>query len=300
MWDRWAKAVRDWAYQSPAGYGAPRIGLALGGGFCRSLAHVGVLQVFEENHIPVHAIAGISSGAIIASTYASGTPIEDIISAGACTTFNSYARWTLSRLGLASSERMDPWLRTFLRRTRFEEMRMPLAIVASDLVTGLPVVFKDRGDIIAPVRASCAYPGLFLPVEIDGRPLVDGAISTTVPVQAAKELGATHVVAIYLHTTNGDGTRPGNMLQVVSQCFAILQDRRINDWQRDAQIVLEPKVASFSWNDFNRVQDLVEAGREAALQALPVIQAWFRQPSASSFQPATVLPQTGMRQVAEG
>lgn len=279
MWRRWAKVVRDWAYQNPSE--GPRIGLALGGGFSRCLAHVGVLQVFEEHHIPLSAIAGISSGAIIASTYASGTPLEETVCAGACTTFSSYARWTLSRLGLATSERMEPWLRKRLRHTRFEEMQVPLAVVATDLLTGVPVAFKDRGDIIAPVRASCAYPGLFLPVEIDGRWLVDGAISTSLPVQAVKDLGATHVVAVYLHTVNGEGlppaVRPTNMLQVVSQCFAIMQDRRVSDLRREAHLVIEPKVAAFAWNDFERVHELVQAGREAALEALPVIQRWLQQ-----------------------
>ncbi len=275
MWRRWTHAIRDWARQGrPKGGPAPRIGLALSGGFSRSLAHVGVLQVFQEHQIPIHAIAGLSSGAIIASTYASGTPLDEIISTGVCTTFSSYARWTLSRLGLASNERMEPWLRKALRHSRFEQMQTPLAVVATDLVTGGPVVFKGDGDIIPAVRASCAYPGLFLPVEIDGRWLVDGAISVNVPVQALRELGATHVVAVYLHTAEGQGVRPSNMLQVVSQCFAILQDRLARDETQKADLLLEPRVAHFAWNAFDRAQELVQAGREVAIDALPVIESW--------------------------
>lgn len=274
MWREWVTAIRSWAHQDAAA--PPRIGLALGGGFARSLAHVGVLEVFEQHHIPIHAIAGISSGSVIASAYASGTPLAEMVSAAACTTFSSYARWTMSRLGLATNERMEPYLRRMLRATRFEQMRLPLAVVATDLATGAEVVFRDRGDIIAPVRASCAYPGLFLPVEIEGRPLVDGAMSAGVPVDAVRRLGATHVIAVSLHTVTGDSLPPTNMFQVVSQCFAIMQDRMIAEWREAAHLVIEPQVAGFAWNAFDRSDHLVEAGRQAALAALPQIQAWLR------------------------
>ena len=293
MWKDWTKAIRDWAYEGlPQAPDRPRIGLALGGGFSRSLAHVGAIQVFQENGIPIHSVAGISSGAIIAAAYASGTPLDEIVSKGTTTTFSSYARWTVSRLGLASSERMAPWLENLLRHTRFEELETPLAVVATDLVTGSPVTFKERGDIVAPVRASCSYPGLFLPLEINGRWLVDGAVSTTVPVDAARDLGATHVVAIYLHTITVDGVRPTNIFQVVSQCFSILQDRTVEDQRKHAELVLEPKVASFAWNDFERTEELVRAGREAALEALPVIQKWLQAPvlAGLAIPPKTPLP----------
>jgi NTE family protein len=275
MWGRWTRNLRNWASEDRAARtrARPRLGLALGGGFARSLAHVGVLQVLQENRIPIHAIAGISSGSIVASLWASGTPLEEIITNGACTTFRSYAQWTLSRLGLASNQRMDPWLRRLLHSSRFEEMRIPLAVVATDLSTGEPVVFQGRGDVIGPVRASCAYPGLFLPVQLEGRWLVDGGISVSIPVDATVVLGATHVIAVSLPVLGSDGVRPTNMFQVVSRCLAIAQERMVTTWRARADVVVEPRVQAFGWDEFARVKELLEAGRMAATAALPRIEA---------------------------
>lgn len=275
MWKRWAQAIRGWAHEGRLP-GAPRIGLALGGGFSRCLAHIGVLQALEEQKIPIYAIAGLSSGAIIAAAYASGATVEEMMATGAGMSFSTYARWTLSRMGLASSEPMDPWLRKCLRQTRFEEMKLPVAVVATDVISGSPVVFKERGDIIAPVRATCAYPGLFRPVQIDGRWLVDGGISLSVPVDAVKQLGATHVISVYLRTVAPEGLPPTNALQIVTQCFSILQDRVPTEARGESHVLLEPRVASFGWNAFERVNELVEAGREAVLEALPAIQSWLK------------------------
>jgi len=270
---RWIRAVREWAHRGrePA---PVRIGVALGGGFARVLAHAGVLQVLEENRVPVHAIAGISSGAIFAAGYAGGSSIQQMISTGALTSFSSYARWTLSRMGLATNDRMRTYLKKTLPATRFEQMRIPLAVVATDLTTGQPAVFRDAGDVLDPLRASCAYPGLFLPVEIGGRWLVDGGISLQVPVEAAAALGATHVVAVYLRTGPHSDAGPGNIFQVVSRCFAIMQDRLIMEWERIPHVVIEPEVAEFAWDAFDRVPELVEAGRQAALSVLPQIRGW--------------------------
>jgi NTE family protein len=274
MWNRWARAVRNWAYQGRREAPAVRIGVALGGGFARVMTHVGVLEVLEENRIPIHAITGISSGAIIAAAYAGGSTIEQMKSTGAITTFSSYARWTLSKLGLAVNDRMVTYLPKILPCTRFEAMRVPLGVVATDLQTGRPVVFHGSGDIVDPIRASCAYPGFFLPVKIEGRWLVDGGISVNVPVEAAAELGATHVVAVYLRTEPDRNGRPENIFQVVSRCFAIMQDRLAMEWEDIPHLVVQPNVADFDWDDFDRVEEMVESGREAARAALPQIQEW--------------------------
>src|SRR2546426_1135739 len=140
MWRRWRDAVRGWAYRDRTDAVRPvRIGVALGGGFARTLTHVGVLQVFEENRIPIHAIAGISSGAIIAAAYASGTPLEEVISIGALTSFRSYARWTLSRVGLAINDRMAPYLQKALRQTRTFRDRKSTRLNSSHLVISYAV-----------------------------------------------------------------------------------------------------------------------------------------------------------------
>ena len=159
----------------------PRIGLALGGGFARGIAHVGVLKIFERNGIPIHCITGVSAGSIVAAAYASGASPDEIASAACSMRFGDVARWSLSRMGFVVSKRMKPFLQRLLKHHCFEAMPTPLGVVATDLCTGEPVSFRDTGDVFLPIRASCSYPGLFQPVRSGGRVLVDGAMSIGIP-----------------------------------------------------------------------------------------------------------------------
>src|SRR5690349_2365354 len=182
----------------PAAAAATRLGLALGGGFARGIAHAGVLKVFERHAIPIHCITGVSAGSIVAAAYASGASPDEIARAGCSMRFADVARWSLCRMGFVVSERMTRFLERLLKARRFEDMRIPLGVLATDLCTGQSVRFRDRGDVVLPIRASCSYPGLFQPVRHNGRLLVDGAISMEIPAALARHLGATHVISVHL------------------------------------------------------------------------------------------------------
>ena len=116
----------------------PRIGLALGGGFARGIAHAGVLEVFEKNRIPIHCITGVSAGSIVAAAYASGVEPSEIARVGCSMRFGDVSSWTLCRMGFLGSERMKRFLERLLKLYRFEEMRIPLGVIASDLCAGRP------------------------------------------------------------------------------------------------------------------------------------------------------------------
>ena len=177
------RGLRSFAYNS--GAPPPKIGVALGGGFARGIAHIGVLRVLEQYEIPVDFIAGTSVGALIAAAYASGTSLDDMAHQASSTRFRDFGRWTLSRMGMASNERLDGYLHRFTSAQTFAEMKLPLCIVATDLIAGESVHFRD-GEIGPALRASCAYPGLFLPVEYRNRILVDGFLTETVPAPAVR------------------------------------------------------------------------------------------------------------------
>lgn len=262
--------LRGFAYGRPEPPPQLRIGLALGGGFARGIAHIGVLRVLEQNNIPIHAISGTSVGALIAAAYACGSPLEAMEEQAKATQFKDFARWTLSWLGLASNERLEHYLHRFCAANRFEEMKTPLAIVATDLGTGEPVHFT-RGPLGPPLRASCAYPGLFLPVEHEGRVLVDGFVADPVPVQAVRALGANYVIAVYLEPAQPGG-KPKNVADIVSRSFSILLKRTHHSWRRHADAVIEPKVSQFEWDSFVRTPELIAAGEAAARAALPKIR----------------------------
>jgi len=285
------KSIRDFAYvcQLPARppvplVKRPRVGVALGGGFARGLAHVGVLKVLAENHIPIDALAGTSVGSIVAAAFASGVTLDQMLEEARRVRFGSFARWTVSRLGLATNERMEQMLRRVIPCSRFEELKVPLAVVAADISTGEAVTFS-HGDLIPPLRASCSFPGLFLPVEYQGRLLVDGAIVGSVPVAALQALGIDTVVAVHLRT-NGPHHEPANIFQVIGQAFQIAQGLNDATWRKSCNVVLEPETNEFQWDDFLRADDLIAAGERAARQALPALRRLLEPRASLAVQPA--------------
>src|SRR4051794_10168789 len=257
-----------------------RIGLALGGGFAKGIAHAGVLKVLEERRIPIHCVAGVSAGSLVAAAFSSGATSHEVAGIGSAMRFSDVARWTINRMGLAGSDRMAVFLRKLLKSFRFEDMRIPLGIVATDLATGEPVVFRDRGEVTMPLRASCSYPGLFQPVRDGARLLVDGAMSMAVPSLVCRALGAPHVISVDLPSP-GWKSAGANVFSVVNRCIQIVQCRTVEDWRATSDIVVTPDVASFGWNGFGKAEELIRAGEKAAREAIATIEGWISPPQPS-------------------
>jgi len=256
----------------------PSIGVALGGGFARGMAHIGVLKVLEEEGIPVRIVTGTSVGALIGAAYCSGLSIEELEKVAHSCRFTTFARWTVSRYGFASTDRMVSFLNRTLKVKTFEELRIPLGVTATDFNSGEGVVFHS-GSIIDPVRASCAYPGMFLPVEIRGRFLVDGMLSHPVPTRPLREMGAERVLAVHLKGTWTKGGAPRHLFDVIGQSFAIAQDAMSGLWRGAADLIIEPDVAGFGYDDFKRADELIKAGGVAMRKALPEVRKWLETPA---------------------
>lgn len=253
------------------GAAQPGIGLALGGGFARGFAHLGVLKVFEQHHIRISHIAGTSVGSVFGAAYASGAPLARILATSRTIRFRDIARWSVSRLGLASNHRLADIIERVFDSKQFEDMRIPLAVVATDLTSGDPVVFQ-QGPLVEAIRASCAYPGLFEPIQLGTRWLADGGLVAPVPTQAARHLGARLVVGVSVGTQDASRNAPKNIFQVVARAVSAAQKHQLDTWERHADLVIRPDVQSLSWDDFGRASEAIEAGEVAARAALPRVQ----------------------------
>jgi len=249
----------------------PGIALALGGGFARGYAHLGVLRVLEEQQIPISSISGSSIGSILGAAYASGTPLSRIIERCREVRFRDFARWRVSRFGLASNDRLGALVQRCFDSRQFEDLVIPTAIVATDLGTGEPVIFR-QGNLTEAIRASCAFPGLFEPVQIGTRCLADGGQVAPVPTLAARQMGAEIVVGVSVGIQDGQRGAPTNIFQVVSRAVSAAQKHQVEGWERHADLVLRPSVQSLAWDDFGRIDEAIDAGVSAARSALPRIK----------------------------
>ena len=255
----------------------PAIGIALGGGFARGIAHIGVLKVLEEEGIPVRMVAGTSVGAIMGAAYCSGLTIAELEELACKVRFTTFARWTISRYGFATTDRMVPFLKRTLKVQTFEEMRIPLGVTATDFNTGKGAVFTS-GSVIDPVRASCAYPGMFLPVRIGDSWLVDGMLSYPVPTRPLRAMGAERVLGVHLKGQWSKTNAPRHFFDVIGQSFAIAQDMMSEAWRSAADVLIEPDVAGFDYDDFKRAGELIRVGELAMRRALPEVRKWLEVP----------------------
>jgi NTE family protein len=261
----------------PLDRAVPGVSLALGGGFARGFAHLGVLQVLEEERIPVRGIAGSSVGSILGAAYASGVPLARIMDVCRNVRLRDFSKWRISRMGLASNERMAELIQRWFQALRFEDLRIPLAVVTTDLTTGEACVFT-KGSIVDPIRASCAYPGLFEPVQIGQQCLADGGLVAPVPTQAAGRLPGHFVLGVNVGFNRWNAGPPTNVFQVVSRAINAAQKYSDRMWERHANLMIEPEVQEIEWNDFQKVEEAIQAGKAAMRRSVTRVRELLEQP----------------------
>lgn len=250
----------------------PRVGLALGGGAARGFAHIGVIQVLEEAGIRPSLVVGTSAGSLVAAFYASGKSGAQLQQLAETMEEATFTDWTLpifSR-GLLRGEALARYVSTQVNGRLIENMPLPLGIVATDLNSGLGVLFQ-KGDAATAVRASSAVPALFQPVKITGREYVDGGLVSPVPVRYAKQMGAELVIAVDISNAP-EGNAAGDTLQILMQTFSIM-GKSINNFElREADIVVRPLLLGVGSADFSARRRSIEAGRVAMLAMLPQLR----------------------------
>jgi NTE family protein len=263
-----------------------RVGLALSGGAARGVAHVGVLRALVENQIPIDAIAGASAGALIGGCYAAGISVDHLQEMAGTFRWRHTARLSFSGLGLQSNARMEKFLRARIPVTRFEDLKLPFAVMTTDLIKGELVVFRDTGDLPFAIRASCCLPFIHVPVGDDqGRLLIDGGIVANLPISQTRALGADLVIAV---DVNYDGIRffdrPRTALGVLAHTFIAVERVVSNQERADADVLVVPKVGHIRWDQTRRAKELIAAGYEAAIQSIDAIKEAIAQRSGIDHQ----------------
>jgi NTE family protein len=252
---------------------APRLGLALGGGAARGFAHVGVIQVLEQNGIRPDLVVGTSAGSLVAALYASGKNGAELERAALAMEEASLTDWTLplNGRGMLRGEALARYVRQAVDGKLIEQMVLPLGILATDLASGNGSLFR-RGDTGEAVRASSAVPGVFTPVGIAGREYVDGGLVAPVPVSQARAMGAEVVLAVDI-SSDPQGNDASGLLQVMLQTTAIMGQSINRHELRGADVVLRPALSGVGSADFSARQRSIAAGRAAMLAALPRLKA---------------------------
>ena len=249
----------------------PRVALALGGGAARGFAHIGVIQVLEENGIRVDLVTGTSAGSLVAAMYASGRNGKELETIALNMDESALTDWSFPGRGMIRGTALADYVRAQVGNRSFDQMKMPLGIVATDLDSGHPILFR-RGDVGTAVRASSAVPAVFQPVKLGTHEYVDGGLTSPVPVRSAREMGADVIIAVDISQLP-DGGATGDALHMLLQTFSIMS-RSINELElKEAEIVLHPKLTGVAGTDFTLRKKNIEAGRGAALAALPAIRA---------------------------
>lgn len=236
----------------------PKIGLALSSGGARGFAHLGVIQALHEEKIPIDVIAGSSMGALVAGCYAASLDIDRLAKFAAVFQRKSYLDFELPRLGFIKGERVKQLVQLLTHGKNIEQLNIPIAIVATDLHTGEKVVFTS-GNAAEAIRSSISIPGIFLPYSYAGRTLIDGGVTTWIPVKEARELGADIVIACNV-THKTQNVRAYNVLDVINRSIEIMQIEGRLISSREADIYLNPDLSMYSSTAFTNISEMMYSG----------------------------------------
>jgi NTE family protein len=245
---------------------AKKIGLALSGGGARGFAHIGVLKVLVEHKIPIDMIAGTSAGSIVGGAFAAGMSVDEIIAMASTIGWTNMMLPSLSPLGLLSNAPMGTFLERHFPVTSFEDCAIPFAAVACNFDSGEEIVFKNAGDLIFAIRASCAVPGVFAPIINEGgRLLVDGGVVSPMPTDAVRQMGADVVVAVDLMACGATfRARPRTAIGMMFQSGMALLRATSRNQHYNADIVIEPQIAHLRPDEINKRDEFIKFGDEAA------------------------------------
>ncbi len=239
-----------------------QLGLALSGGGTRGLAHIGVLQALEDNGIRADYLSGTSIGAFIAALYAFGVPPKEIGDIGQRMSPINVSKLKLSRLALFSNEELGRLIQARIGNARVEESPIPLAIIAVDIGTGEKIVMR-QGEVASAVMASNAVPGIYQPITIAGRMLVDGGIAEDVPISPLRPMGADVVVAVNLSAERRYRT-PDNIVDIILNAIEIAIDEDTKVQVRAADVLIEPQLSHFPRMDVSKIDEFISEGYRAA------------------------------------
>lgn len=252
----------------------PRIGLALSGGAVRGIAHIGILQALEDGGITPYCLSGTSVGALIATLYAFGTPVGKIQQLAAELKWLQISHFTLSKLGLLSNEEMGRFVEQIIGKANIEDAVRPLAIVCTDIGTGGKVILR-KGEAAKAVMASTCLPGIFIPVRMEDRLLVDGGLVEDVPISPLRPMGAEVVVAAHL-SAGATYARPEDIMDVVINAFDIAIDLNIKGQIADADVVIKTRLAAYNRRDLDQFSGLYAAGYQAGARSIEPIRRALR------------------------
>ncbi|MCD6299986.1 MAG: patatin-like phospholipase family protein [Dehalococcoidales bacterium] len=262
-----------------------KVGLALGSGAARGLAHIGVLEVLEREGIPVDMIAGTSAGALIGALYAQGKSISQIKELSADVGWKRLVPLVdiaLPRTGFIGGRRVKDMVRSIIGDIRFEDLQIPFSCVAADIMTGEEVVI-NRGSVVEGVRASISIPVIFTVVKQKGRYLVDGGLVDPVPVSVVRQMGADFVIAVnvvpdvkershWVDKEGKEGAKDPHIFSIMMQSIYISSYSLVESSLEGANIVIEPQMAHIGAGDFHRAQECISRGELAAQDAIPEIK----------------------------
>jgi len=257
------------------------VGLALSSGGARGIAHIGVLRVLEEAGVPIDIIAGTSAGSLFGGLYAAGWSVDDIAAFAREMPRRISLRGRLwdfcipPRSGLIRGQRTLNFLRRLFEDKTFADLRIPLYVVAADILSGEEVVF-DSGPVAEAVRASISIIGIFAPAHVRGRYLVDGGAVNPVPTSVLAQHGANIILASSVITgmePPSDDPRPPSFLGVVTNVMGLMEREIIKTRMQPVDVVIRPEVEPYSSMQYDLAETFIRLGEEATRRVLPQIQA---------------------------